>query len=565
MATQRRIDPRQRVLGDDYHPSKNFFESDVHLQRLLNEQLTQELLDELKPKLNRMGYDAAVVMDVLSLQADKQSPALRKRSPLGEEIDQIEFHPAYWEMMDIAAESEMFYLKYQKEPKKRFKGYRHRAGFAIGQLYAMSELGQYCPLCMTDGAALVLERHADKALAERLIPRLSSREGDDLYTGAMFLTERRGGSDVGRNLTEAESIDGHRYKLNGEKWFCSNANADVMLVLARTDEKVKGTRGLSLFAVERHLPDGSPNPMEIVRLKDKLGVRSMASAEIILKDTQGWLIGEEGQGFKLMADMINMSRVYNAIAAVGGFRRALIEVWQYLKYRTIFGQTATDLPMIRKQLYVLAAQHYGQQRLVWRAIEAMDRAEEGEQEEAERLRMLTPMAKWWSAEMSVYGVRECMELMGGNGYIEDFIMPKLFRDVNVLPIWEGSGNVIVLDMLRARLKSDGFEYLVKDIEQAIEQGGEAADRLQNELDQVLRQVEQWPNRSEEEVQVNAKPVFRRFIHLYQIALCLTGSGESDTLAAEALLDLLDDTIETGTPPDSQALETLMGWSFEQEV
>ncbi|MGM0588705.1 MAG: acyl-CoA dehydrogenase family protein [Bacteroidota bacterium] len=561
MARQRRIDPRQRVLGEDYQISQNFYESDVHLQQLLHEQLSQEVLDRLKPKLYRMGFDAAVVMDALSLQADQHGPVLRKRSPLGEERDQIEFHPSYWELMDIAAQSEMFYLKYQKDQKEHYEGYRHRAGFAIGQLYAMSELGQYCPLCMTDGAALVLERHGDPALAKRLLPRLSSREGDDLYTGAMFLTERRGGSDVGRNVTTAKSIDRHRYQLNGEKWFCSNANAEVKLVLARTDEEKKGTRGLSLFVVENERADGSPNPMEIVRLKDKMGVRSMASAEIILNDTQGWLIGEENQGFKLMTDMINMSRVYNAIAAVGGFRRALIEVWQYLNHRTIFGETATDLPMIRHQLMDLGAQHIGQQRLVWRALEAMDRAEMGEQEEAERLRMLTPMAKWWSAEMAVYGVRECMELMGGNGYIEDFIMPKLFRDVNVLPIWEGSGNVIVLDMLRARLKSDGFEFLVKDIEQAINDGGDQAERLNQELEQVLAQVETWPKRSEAEVQVNAKPVFRRFIRLYQIALCLQSDLESDQQAAEVLLKLLDDSMETEAPPSREELETVMGWTY----
>ncbi|MDZ7715072.1 MAG: acyl-CoA dehydrogenase family protein [Balneolaceae bacterium] len=195
----------------------------------------------------------------------------------------------------------------------------------------MSELGVYCPLCMTDGAAHLVDRYAPEEVKKRLLPRLSAKEGDDLYTGAMFLTEKSGGSDVGRNLCTAQHIEGDKYKLNGEKWFCSNVNAEVILALARTDDIEEGTRGLSLFLVENNLPDGTRNPMNIIRLKDKLGVRSMATGEVELKDTIGIRLGEENNGFKLMAEMINISRLYNSVAAMSGTRRAIIEAWKYLE------------------------------------------------------------------------------------------------------------------------------------------------------------------------------------------------------------------------------------------
>ncbi|MDZ7682479.1 MAG: acyl-CoA dehydrogenase family protein [Fodinibius sp.] len=200
----------------------------------------------------------------------------------------------------------------------------------LGQLYAMSELGQYCPHCMTDGAAYLVEQFAEESDRARLLPKLGAKNGDKLYSGAMFLTEKSGGSDVGANLCTAEQVQGKRYRLNGEKWFCSNVNADVIMALARTGPVEEGTRGLSLFLVERELPGGR-NPMEIIRLKDKLGVRSMATGEVRFNDTVGKRLGAEGAGFKVMAQMINISRNYNSVAALAGYRRALIEAWQYLK------------------------------------------------------------------------------------------------------------------------------------------------------------------------------------------------------------------------------------------
>ena len=303
----------------------------------------------------------------------------------------------------------------------------------------MSEMGIYCPLCMTDGAARIIDLFAEETDKNRILPHIATNDSDAFYTGAMFLTEKSGGSDVGANLVTATYYKDDYYYLNGEKWFCSNANADVIMVLARTDEKIKGTKGLSLFMVEKKLPDGRKNPIEFIRLKDKLGVRSMASAESMLTNTVGKLIGKEFEGFKIMAEMMNLSRIYNSVAAVSVTRRAMIEAYQFLCNRESFGKTAIEHPLIRTELEELSSLYNANFYLLWRTITALDNADNGNKKEEALLRVLVPMVKKWSSESGVYIVRESMELMGGIGYIEDQVMPKLMRDVMVLPIWEGAG------------------------------------------------------------------------------------------------------------------------------
>ncbi len=553
-----------RVLTGDARTSKNFFTSDRILCHYLEKHLDGNALKYLKPKLRRLGTEAATVMDELSLAADKNGPELVKRSPFGEPADTVKFHPAYRQMLDIAAESEMIHLKYEPTLKIKFAGKRHRMGFAAGQLFAMSEVGLYCPLCMTDGAAYVLERHAGKDLRNKLIPYLSSSSIEDLFTGAMFLTEKSGGSDVGRNQTTAKQIEGKRYELNGEKWFCSNVNADVMLVLARTGGEEEGTRGLSLFVVEKHLDDGSRNPMEIVRLKDKLGVRSMATAEVLLTDTIGTRLGEEGKGFKIMADMINMSRLYNALTAVAATRRALIEVWQYLNHRVVFGKKAVEHPLIREKFHELGSLHIANFHLVWRTIESLDRLEAGQKNEWDAYRILVPMAKWWSAETAVYVVRECMELMGGNGYIEDFILPKLMRDVNVLPIWEGSGNVIVLDILRALDKTDALEQLTEEMQSSFEHQEFGAE-LQKQTEEIRELLGRAAGVGRGQLEATAKPLFRRFIHLYQMHLMIRDlDEESKHWLAPALAFMKnqhDSRLRIHKPIPLAGISKLIGWEY----
>ncbi|MDX1586246.1 MAG: acyl-CoA dehydrogenase family protein [Balneolaceae bacterium] len=555
-----------KVLSGDPLRSENFFQSDLILRSYLDKHVSASALDYMEDHLDRLGTQAALTMDDLSQKADKFGPELKQRNRLGEEVNEVAFHPAYWKLLHIAAESEMFYVKYERSLRERFAGQRHQLGYAAGQLYAMSELGVYCPLCMTDGAAHLVDRYAGSEERVRLLPRLSSKSGEKLYTGAMFLTEKSGGSDVGRNLASAEQVDGRTYRLSGEKWFCSNVNAEVIMALARTGDIEEGTRGLSLFLVEKKLSDGRENPMDIVRLKEKLGVRSMATGEVRFNNTRGILLGEENKGFKLMAEMINISRIYNSVAAVAGMRRALIEAYQYLNQRIIFNKRATEHAMIRSKFHELGARYIADFLLVWRAIRATDAAEVGNDAERELKRILIPMAKWKSAEDGVYMVRECMELMGGNGYIEDFIMPKLFRDVNVLPIWEGSGNIIVLDVLRATRKSDGLKLLISEIREASGKEQIYGSIINKKLDALLEVWNELQNTTNQDtIETTAKPLFKELIDLYQMALIieeLDAANESwmrpamDYLAAD-----INNALKVEEAIETEKVKNLLGWKY----
>lgn len=557
---------KNQVLTDNARTSENFFKSDRILKHYLKKHLSGAALEYMEDKLSNLGARAATSMNELSMQADRQSPTLEKRTPTGKPSNTIKFHPAYDQLLDIAAESEMFYVKYDPKLRKTFSRERHRLGFAVGQIYAMSELGVYCPLCMTDGAAHLVQKHAPEEIRNRTLHKLSARNGDELYTGAMFLTEKPGGSDVGRNLTTAVQLEGNKYKLNGEKWFCSNVNAEVIMALARTGKVEDGTRGLSLFVVEKELPDGTRNPMKILRLKDKLGVRSMATAEVKFKDTIGIRLGEENKGFKLMAEMINISRVYNAVAAIAGSRRAITEVWQYLNHRIIFDKKATEHAMIRQKFHELQSLYLGDFYLVWRAIQAMDESEQGKETENQLKRILVPMAKWRTADHAVYIVRECMELMGGNGYIEDFVMPKLLRDINVLPIWEGSGNVIVLDILRAAKKSNGLQIIFNQIDRVVEADGYHGSVVEERFKKWLSAWESLQQEDDRDVtEATAKPLFKKLMDIYQMVLMINERDEITQKwidpALKYLASSLEPTFDMETPPQSDTIEDLMGWEY----
>ena len=563
---------KNTVLESGHRKSSNFYRSDLILEHYLHTQLSARSLAYMNERLDRLGAQAACEMDELSMTADKQGPVLHKRNFFGETVNEIRFHPAYWQLAKIAVESEMFRVKWEPELRSRFQEERHRLGFAAGLLFAMGESGLYCPLCMTDGVAVLIDRYCTEEDKGRLLPHIYTDNAEELYTGAMFLTEKAGGSDVGANLVTATTTDGDYWHLNGEKWFCSNANANIIFALARTRPEIQGTRGLGIFLVEPTLPDGSPNSFDIVRLKDKLGTRSMASGEFLLQDTKATLVGGETEGFKIMTDMINLSRLYNSVAALAGMRRSLIEAYQFLKFRATFGKPALSHPLIRTKLLELGALHLSHFYLTWRAIEALDKSENGNESEAALIRLLTPMTKKATAEIGVYIVRESMELMGGMGYIEDGIMPKLMRDVLVLPIWEGAGNIMVLDMLRAVLKSEGLGVMLKEIDAAfktsveIEAGDERWQFAITELRALEGLLHQLPTQAEEVVQATAKPAFERLTQLYQLACLLKYRDEASAawidLACSFLLEKLTHSRQGFVKvPSLDEVEVILGWDL----
>jgi len=519
---------KNQVVEENFQSSNNFYTSDLILQDYIKRKVSSSGLDYMFPKLHKTGKDVALTMDALSLDADKNGPELIKRNFLGEDVDEVKFHPSYQSLMQIAVDSEMFKVKWDPNLKNQFQHERHTLGFAAGYLYALSELGQYCPLCMTDGVARLIDLHCTEEDKKRLLPHIYTTDLEKLYTGAMFLTEKSGGSDVGRNLVKADRQKDGTYHLSGEKWFCSNVNAELIFALARTDNSKDGTRGLSIFLIEKHLPDGSKNNLPIVRLKDKLGVRSMASAECVLDGTVGKLIGEEFNGFKIMTDMINLSRLYNSIAALSGARRALVEAYNFNLYRKSFGKTAIEHTLIKEKLYELGSLNVANFYLTWRAIEALDKADNGDDSEKHLGRLLTPMVKKWSAEKAVYITRESMELMGGIGYIEDGVVPKIMRDVMVLPIWEGAGNIMTLDMLRASLKSEGLKVMMEEIKSCLGSRPDFDGTILENLKDLENKTKRLFKMEQEELELHAKYFFAQLTTLFQLTLILNNLSHDNS-------------------------------------
>lgn len=554
-----------QVLDKNYSPSKNFFSSDLILQSFLKENLSNEGYSYMSDKLFNVGKSAAMEMNPLAMDADKNGPILVKRNFLGQNIDEIKFHPSYWQLMEIAVKTEMFRVKWEPGLRKKFRKESNRLGFSTGFLFAMSEMGQYCPLCMTDGVARLINLYCNDEDKERLLKKIYTDTAEDLYTGAMFLTEKTGGSDVGANQVTARHYKDDLYHLNGEKWFCSNANADIIFVLARTDASVKGTQGLSIFLVEKHLKDGSKNPIEIIRIKEKLGVRSMASAECLLTNTVGKLVGKEFQGFSIMTDMINLSRVYTAMGSLSGSRRAIIEAYQFLNHRKTFGKNAIDHALIRDKFSEIGSLYVGNFYLVWRTVRALDMAENGNEEEEHLLRVLTPMIKKHVSEESVMLVRESMELMGGLGYIEDAVIPRIMRDLLVNPIWEGSGNIMILDMLRATVKSKGFEVMTTHIHRSFT-NSEKYDDLLQDLNDLKTLASSLASKERDIIESTSKPLFEKLTKLYQISVLLDALNNENAPWVKPAIDFLKENMsckipELRTPLSKTEISGLISWGF----
>jgi len=439
-------------------PTLSYWDASPLFRELCKRKLGDAAFDRIQPALAEMGCRAAFEVAPLAAIADREQPRLVTHDARGERIDRVDYHPAYREMERIAYGSGMVAMKYDSmpDPDATF------TGFALGYLFAMAEMGLYCPLCMTDGVARVVSRYGTHAQIERVVPRLASRDAATLWTGGMFLTERAGGSDVGANETIARRKHG-AWRLTGHKWFCSNVDAEAVLVTARPEGAEPGTRGLRTFLLLTENNLG----VRIERLKEKLGVRSMPTGEVTLDDAPAEEIG----GFAAIAEMMNLSRLYNSVAAVAVMGRAILEARSYIEQRKAFGRPVIEHPLAHDTLAELEEEHHGALLMTFEAVDALRRADAGDEVAARLLRILIPIVKAYTGKLAVACVSEAMELIGGNGYIEESPMPRLLRDAQVLPIWEGTTNILVLDALRVARKERGHELLLDRI------GGARAENL----------------------------------------------------------------------------------------
>ncbi|MBI1943197.1 MAG: acyl-CoA dehydrogenase family protein [Betaproteobacteria bacterium] len=459
----------------------NLLHADPSLRGLLELHLEPALCAHLLPHFERMGAMAGAELDELALAADKSPPVLRSNG----DCQFIEKHQAYRQLEQVAfGEYGLAAMSHRGGVLGWPKPLPPIVKYALSYLYVQAEFGVCCPLSMTDSLTRTIRKFADPALVARYLPGLASQDMDTLVQGAMFMTEQNAGSDVGLISTSARKQDSE-WRLFGDKWFCSNADAGLALVLARPEGAPAGTAGLSLFLLPRTLPDGSPNRYRIVRLKDKLGTRAMPSGEIALEGALAWLVGDPMQGFKQMTDMINMSRLSNGMRAAGMMRRALTEALFVARNRLAFGKRLIELPLMRRQLLKLMLPAEAARSVLFFAAKELESADAGDEQARRRVRLLTPLLKFRACRDARRVTGDAMEVRGGVGYTEEWSDPRLVRDAHLGSIWEGTSNVVALDVLRAIRREQCLEALLPVLDERISRAPRLlAGRLAASLDKA---------------------------------------------------------------------------------
>ena len=417
----------------------NLFASDTVLREAVAREQAGWAEDGLKALGATLGKPETVK---LGFDANKYTPTLRTLDRYGHRIDEVEFHPAWHELLAIALRAGL-----HSSPWAEPKPGAHVARAAGFYLLMQIESGVCCPLAMTYGSVPTLRQAPEIAAA--WLPKIYGRSYDRRFRPVrekssaligMGMTENQGGSDLRTNVTRAEPAGDGTFRLNGHKWFMSAPMCDAFLVLAQSP------KGLSCFLMPRWTPGGERNAVHILRLKDKLGNKSNASSEVEFEGAYAQLIGEEGRGIPTIIEMGNYTRLDCAIGSSGLMRQALAQAVHHARHRTAFQKKLIDQPLMENVLADLALEAEAATVLTMRLARAYD--EDDEASLAYR-RMVTPAAKFWICKRTPYVTFEAMEVLGGSGYIEESVMPRLYREAPVNSIWEGSGNVMCLDVLRA--------------------------------------------------------------------------------------------------------------------
>ncbi|MGE3065158.1 MAG: acyl-CoA dehydrogenase family protein [Hyphomicrobiaceae bacterium] len=444
----------------------DFFASDRSLQSLLPLYLKPDLLAHLAPTFARVGGLVGGHLDDLAREADTSPPRLEPRTRAGEDRQSIVKAPAYREMEELAF-GELALAAVSHRPALRWpQPLPSAAKYVLTYLFAQSEFGLLCPVSMTDSLTRTIRRFADEGLLARYLPGLLAEEAGDRLQGAMFMTERAAGSDVGATETRAVPAGDH-WLLYGDKWFCSNTDAGLALVLARPQGAPAGTKGLGLFLMPRVLPSGEPNRYRIVRLKHKLGTRAMPSGEITLEGASAWLVGDLNQGFKQMTEMVNQSRLSNGVRSAGLMRRAVHEALTVALGRQAFGRRLIEMPLVQRQLIKLILPAEAALSVALFTAQCLDKADAGEAEAQGLRRILTPLLKLRACRDARKAAGDAMEMRGGSGYIEEWIEPRLLREAHLGSIWEGTTNIIALDVVRAASRNGAHRLLADHLDARI--------------------------------------------------------------------------------------------------
>ncbi len=522
----------------------NLFLSDTALR----EGVTARETDWARERLEGFGaLVGSLAFRELGRLANRFPPELHTHDAMGHRIDEVEFHPAWHEVMRRAMEHEVHNLPW-REPRPGAQVARS----ALHAMLSQVEAGSCCPLTMTFACRPALAHQPELLaawepglLGTRYEPRLLPPAEKPAVTIGMAMTEKQGGSDVRANTTRARPLEGKGpgalHELTGHKWFCSAPMSDAFLTLAYTE------RGLSCFLVPRVLPDGSRNPFRLQRLKDKLGNRSNASSEVEYAGTRGWMVGEEGRGVRTILEMVHHTRLDCVSGSTGLMRQALTQALHHTAHREAFGRVLCKQPMMRNVLADLALEVEAATALMLRLAQAFDRAAEDPGERA-FARIATAVGKYWVCRRTPHMVFEAMECLGGSGYVEESILPRLFREAPVNAIWEGSGNVMCLDVLRAMTREpDSLPALLAELR--LVRGSEA--RLDREVEALETEL-----RRPQDVELRARRLVERLAVALQASLLLRGAP---TPVAEAFVAgrLGEGGLAFGTLPPGLALAPIL--------
>jgi acyl-CoA dehydrogenase len=469
---------------------QNFYAIDRGLRGLLQLYLEPNDFRRLEPHFHRLGALAGGRLDQLARAADKHPPVLNARDRFGRDEDWIDYHSSYREMEAIAFGDFQFHaLSHRAGALDMDRPLPAVAKYALQYLFVQAEFGLMCPISVTDTSIHLIRKFASPELQDYLLPKMLSGDIATMWKGTQFMTERAGGSDVGAIETVARCEDGE-WRLHGDKWFCSHADADVALLLARPEGAPSGTAGLALFALPRRLKDGRRNAYRIVRLKDKLGTRSMASGEIRLEGAVAYLVGDARRGLKQMMEQVNLSRLSHGVRAAAMMRRCVNEAMVCARSRMAFGKTIIEYPLLRRQLLKIAVPVEQSLSMFLFAASAMDRANAGSKEAEGILRILTPLLKFRACRDNIPVATGAMEVRGGNGYIEEWVQARLVRDAHIGVLWEGTSNINALDIItRAVGKSRAHRTLETALKKLLDEAtpipAAFRDRLRAALDRTV--------------------------------------------------------------------------------
>jgi alkylation response protein AidB-like acyl-CoA dehydrogenase len=530
--------------------SVNFYETDLHLRNVLEFYWGANRLRARAERLSKFGDEAAMIVDQAVRRANQAEnlPRPDRYSATGERIEDVahsaDHHLAGRYIYGSGA------MSVYAEPESNL--------LALALFYLSSfngEAGHNCPLACTAGVIKTLQYAGGEELKKKYLPRLLDPNYVTRFHGAQFLTEIQGGSDVGANACAATLLDAgeNKWIINGEKWFCSNVTADLALVTARPENTVEGTKGLGLFLLPRRLDDGALNGIYIRRLKDKLGTKSLATAEVDFKDAIAYQIGEPGRGFQHAMDfVINTSRLYNAVGSAGAARRAYLIAWTYAQHRRAFGTAIKDFPLTQETL--------AEMRAVTMAITSgslylaylRDEIEAGRSDEAggQFFRLAVNLNKYRSSISATDVIRRGIEILGGNGAMENFsVLPRLLRDSVIFEAWEGAHNTLIAqsarDIQRRKLhepfcaRLDGWFNSLADADLR-DKGVRQVRILRDELDSIT-------SADELSAGVQFKPLADRMMWLFYVArLALEAEWEEargKEIGKRAIVDLLWERIE----------------------